>query len=415
MIRAALAGVGLIAACAAIACLPNLVESTASFLALFCVAFLCYAAGGWWLASASGAGPVTLVLAVGVIARLTLLPVSPSLSTDAYRYVWDARVAHAGISPYAYAPVDPELESLRDAELFPRLNHPTWRTIYPPAAQALFQLVYRVKPDSVMAMKLAIGLVELVGLVVVFGLLRAGGRPLSHALIYAWNPLVLIEVWGMGHVDGVVVPLVAGAAWAVVRDRHALAGALLGVGALFKLYPAALLALLPVAAWPSALASFVVVMLLGYAPGLATGTAVLGSLPRYLTEEYFNPGLARSLVDAPVVTLAAAAAWTIAVAALWRDAPLPRRAVLLIGGLVLLSPNIFPWYAVWLVPFLAWVPSPPWLAFTGTVVFAYAFFLQQPWGVPGWARAVEFAPPALAASWWLVTRLSAPRWRERAT
>ena len=415
MTGAAIAGVGLLAACAAIAQLPNLVESTTSFLVLFCVAFLCYAAAGWWLASASGPGPLTLVLVVGVIARLTLLPASPTLSTDAYRYVWDARVAHAGISPYAHAPVDRELENLRDAEIFPRLNHPTWRTIYPPAAQIFFQAVYRVKPDSVRAMKLAIGLLELVGVVTVLGLLRAGGRPLSHALIYAWNPLVLVEVWGMAHVDGVLVPLVAGAMWAVVRNRHGLAGVLLGAGTLFKLYPAALLALLPVTAWPSALAGLAVVMLLGYAPGLAAGPAVLGSLPRYLREEYFNPGLVRSMVDAPVVMVAAAAAWTIAAAAMRRDAPLARRAVVLTGGLLVLSPNIFPWYAVWLVPFLAWAPSLAWLAFTGTLMFAYAFFLQQPWGVPGWARAVEFAPLALGASWWLVTRLSAPRWREHAT
>ena len=56
--------------------------------------------------------------------------------------------------------------------------------------------------------------------------------------------------------------------------------------------------------------------------------------------------------------------------------------MVLIGGLTLLSPNIFPWYAVWLVPFLAVAPSAPWIAFTGSVMFAYAFFLQQPWGVP---------------------------------
>ncbi len=415
MIRATVAGGGLVAACAMIAWLPNLVESPTLFLVLFCVAFLCYAAAGWRLPAASGAGPVTVVVAVGVIARLVLLPASPTLSTDAYRYVWDARVAHAGMSPFAYAPSDRELEPLRDAELFPRLNHATWRTIYPPGAQIFFQMVYRVRPDSVRAMKLAIGLAELVGLVTVVGLLSAGGRPLSHALIYAWNPLVLLEVWGMGHLDGVVVPLVVGGMWAAVRGRHGLAGALFGVGALFKLYPAALLVLLPVAAWPTALAAFAVVMVLGYAPSLATGTALLGSLPRYLKEEYFNPGLVRSVVDVPGLTMGAVAAWMIAAGARRRDAPLPGRAVPLIGGLLLVSPNIFPWYAVWLVPFLAWAPSLPWLAFTGTVAFAYAFFLQHPWGVPGWARGLEFAPLGLGALWWLVTRRAAPRWRERST
>ena len=65
---------------------------------------------------------------------------------------------------------------------------------------------------------------------------------------------------------------------------------------------------------------------------------------------------------------------------------------------MLLSPNIFPWYGVWLVPFLAVAPSAPWIAFTGSVMFAYAFFLQQPWAMPPWARVVEFAPLAVGAA-----------------
>lgn len=415
MIKAAGAGVALIGCCAAIARIPNPVEAPGLFLLLFGLAFASYAAGVGWLPPGGGLRSASVVLAVGIAARLVLTAAAPTLSTDAYRYVWDARVAHAGISPYAYAPSASELESLRDTEVFPRLNHPTWRTIYPPGAEAFFLAVYRIRPDSVRAMKLAVGLAELLGLLVVYGLLRAGGRPLSQAVVYAWNPLVLIEVWGMGHLDALVVPLVAGAAWLTMRGRHACAGALLGVGALVKLYPAALLPLLPTAAWPVAMASFAAVILIGYVPGLLAGTAGLGSLPRYLAEEYFNPGLLRSMVEAPDLTLLALVAWILAVSAVRRDVPLPSRAVPLIGGLLLLSPNLFPWYVVWLVPFLAWSPSVPWIAFTGTVVLAYSFFLQQPWAIPGWARAIEFAPLGLGAAWWLVARLPLRRWQERST
>jgi hypothetical protein len=326
--------------------------------------------------------------------------------------VWDARVAHIGISPYAYPPSARELEPLRDQALFPHLNHPTWRTIYPPAAQTFFRLVFHVRPDSVAAMKVAVGLVELIGLAAVVGLLRAGGRPLSTAAIYAWNPLVLIEVWGMGHLDGLVVPAVAGAACMTLRGRHAVAGALLGGGALLKLYPAALLALLPIPAWPAAGMGFVAVILAGYGPGLLAGTDVLGSLPRYLTEEYFNPGLLRSTL-APHLAAVAAGVWILAVGAWRRDAVMPSRAIPLIGGALLLSPNLFPWYVIWLVPFLAWSPSVPWIAFTGSVVLAYSFFLQQPWSIPNWARVLEFAPLALGALWHLATRLPALRWQER--
>lgn len=414
MKRALLAGMGLIAACAAMAQVPNLAEAPGLFFLLFAIAFLCYVAGIFWLPVGSGTRSVAVVLAVGALSRLLLVAAPPTLSTDAYRYVWDARVSHARISPYLYAPWAKELELLRDTEVFPRLNHPTWRTIYPPGAQAFFQAVYRVRPDSVVAMKIALGLAELIGLAAVFGLLKSAGQPLSQAVIYAWNPLVLVEVWGSAHLDALVIPAVAAAAWAAAQSRYALAGGLLGVAALVKLYPAALLPLLPIAAWPVAAGAFAVTVLAGYLPALLAGTAALGSLPRYVSEEYFNPGILRVLVDAPAVSLAAAALWVGTVSALRRDAPLPGRAVLLIGGLLLLSPNLFPWYAVWLVPFLAAAPSAPWIAFTGTVVLAYGFFLQQPWAIPWWARAVEFAPLVVGLLWWLATR-PALRWQEDST
>ena len=75
----------------------------------------------------------------------------------------------------------------------------------------------------------------------------------------------------------------------------------------------------------------------------------------------------------------------------------------------MLGPNVFPWYAAWVVPFLALAPSPSWIGFTGSVMLAYAFFLVTPWAIPAWARAVEFAPVGLAALGWVWTRRTAKR------
>jgi hypothetical protein len=100
----------------------------------------------------------------------------------------------------------------------------------------------------------------------------------------------------------------------------------------------------------------------------------------------------RSLVNEPALALAATAAWVIAVA--WRGgaAHLAERAVPLVVGFIVLAPNVFPWYVVWLVPLLAITPSVPLILFTGTVAFAYTFFLFEPWAIPWWARLIEVAP-----------------------
>lgn len=397
---ALLAGGGLVAACLALTRVPNLVEAPRAFLALFALAFAAYAAGLWALPRlpARRALAVTLVVAGGC--RLVLLPAPPTLSTDAYRYVWDARVARAGLSPWAHAPTAPEVAHLRDGAIHPRLNHPTWRSLYPPGAQAFFRGVDALAPDSVFAMKAALGAAELAALAVLFWLLAALGLPLARAAIHAWNPLVLVEVWGSAHLDALAILLIVLALRAAVASHGALAGALLGAGTLVKLYPAALLPLVLVRLRPApAVAAFAAVVLAGYAPALLAGADVLGSLPRYVAEESFNPGLLRQLTGTPALTLPATALWVGAAAWWWRGRPLAAAAVPLAGGFVLLAPNVFPWYVVWLVPLLAVQPSGAWIAFTGTVALAYTFFLAEPWAIPAWARALEVLPLAVGALW----------------
>ncbi|MEA2639833.1 MAG: alpha,6-mannosyltransferase, partial [Chloroflexota bacterium] len=66
------------------------------------------------------------IVAVGM--RIPLAATPPSLSDDVYRAVWDARLVHHGINPYAYSPGAPELEWLRDGVIWPRVNAPQQRT-----------------------------------------------------------------------------------------------------------------------------------------------------------------------------------------------------------------------------------------------------------------------------------------------
>jgi len=430
---APVAGLGLVASIVALARLPNLVVVAGSFLVIYALAFACYAAGAWAVGRASGAPRVMLGLVLGVAfaSRLALLPTLPTLSTDAYRYVWDARVARAGLSPYVYAPTAPEVSGLRDQDVYPRLNHPTWRTIYPPGAQAFFRAVDALAPDSVRAMKVGVALAELVALGLMFLLVRRLGLPSSRVVVYAWNPLVLVEVWGSGHLDGLVLPTIVGATLAAVTRRPRWVAVLLAVGTLVKLYPVLLAPLLLGAAlapkgeetkpatraslaalatrWIVPAAIFVAILAMGYAPQASRGPDAFGSLPRYLNEEYFNRGLVRTVVDHWALTLGAVLVWA-AWATWWRDgASLATRARRLAGGVTVLGPNVFPWYAVWVVPFLALAPSPSWISFTGTVMLAYTFFLATPWTIPAWARAVEFAPVGLAVLGWAWQRRTTKR------
>ena len=392
------AGIGLIAACWALARVPNLVLAPGVFLVLFSLAFLAYGCGALAAYHLRSRFAVVTILAIGLVARMILLPTSPSLSTDAYRYVWDARVAAAGIDPYAYPPTAPELTGLHDATIYPKLNHPTWQSVYPPPAQAFFRAVYWIAPDSVTAMKAALGMAELLALAALVLLLATLDLPAGRVAIYAWNPLLLVEIWGSGHLDALVLTAVTAAALASARRRDSLAAALLAVGTLMKLYPAVLFPLLPGRRRASVVAAFAAVVAAGV---IATGGPTrwpLAPIGRYARDEYFNPGLVRSFVNEPLLALAMTVAWVVACA--WRGgaAHLAERAGPLVAGVIVLAPSVFPWYAVWLVPLLAVTPSVPLIVFTGSVAFAYAFLLSEPWAIPWWARLIQVAPLGFAVA-----------------
>jgi hypothetical protein len=82
--------------------------------------------------------------------------------------------------------------------------------------------------------------------------------------------------------------------------------------------------------------------------------------------------------------------------------PAWRRARWLVGAYLLATPNLFPWYALWIVPLLAAAPAWPWLYLSCAVGLAYLVFAQPVWTLPGWVIAVEFAPVArgLALAAW---------------
>lgn len=146
---------------------------------------------------------------LAALAGLALLLAPPVLSDDIHRYLWDGTVARAGISPYAFAPDDPALASLRD-ESWRRINNPEIPTIYPPIAQLLFAVA-----PSLVLLKVAALLAHLATIPVVANLARNGSLTLAYALC----PLVLLESALGGHVDAFAGLAIAGAVLALREQR----------------------------------------------------------------------------------------------------------------------------------------------------------------------------------------------------
>jgi alpha-1,6-mannosyltransferase len=185
-------------------------------------------------------GDLVLFFVAGLSLRVffSLQPVA--LSTDIFRYIWEGRVVNAGLDPYMSAPNDPSLASLR-AE-YPEhasINHPSFRSVYPPNAMSLFRLAALFDtPLAFSVFKLLLVFAEVILLLL---LSRNLPRMQLYLLLYWVCPLPIIELAGSGHLDIFAITLLCAAYLSWQRDWASLAGALWSASLLVKPYGAPLL------------------------------------------------------------------------------------------------------------------------------------------------------------------------------
>jgi hypothetical protein len=223
---------------------------------------------------------IGIILLGALVLRAMLLPLSPSLSRDSWRYLWDARVTLHGFSPYVYAPFDKALVPLRDTVLLPNSRFRTVPTIYPPGAQGVFLLSYLLAGANLFFLKgifLVFDMVTCIALVILLG---RKGLDQRRVILYAWCPLPIIEFAVDGHVDVITLTFTILAVLAATNTSlrgRMLTGFLIGLATLTKIYPILLLVAL-VPALPEAPRD-PIYRVPGEEEGKASDRATLASLP----------------------------------------------------------------------------------------------------------------------------------------
>lgn len=420
-----------LAGCVGIARLDDPVAHFPAFMAACAVATAGWLLGGWSVGRAVSSGSRTaVVLAVALTARLLLVAPATPLSDDLYRFLWDGRVGNAGTNPFLYAPTDEALRPLRDDVVWPLINHPTLLTLYPPVAQLYFRALDAVAPHP-RGPRLAAALIDVGTTLLLAALLRRRGRAGALCLIYGWCPLTILESGGAGHADVLgVALLVAGLlALAATSSRRAFAGGiLLGLSALVK--PAAVLLapclLGPRAARRGLLVAGASITLLLWVPYLDAGRNLYAGFRSYAENWHFNDALFSPLVSSGLSPRQARRVLGLALAAVallaprWNRDPLATAGVVL-GAFLALSPTVHPWYAMWLVPLLPFLPitfRPAGFALCALLPLSYATPWQRSftgvWREPGWARPAIWGTVALVLVVGIGARLlSRPKFREQ--
>ncbi len=358
--------------------------------------------------------------------RATLLLRPTDLSDDLRRYAWDARVAAAGISPYAMAPRDPRLAGLAPA-LLAELPHADVRAVYPPVAQAAFRAGAMLGGgDRGIRAVFAAADLAVVPLILAMGGPGAG----FAAALYAFHPLAITESAGEGHLDALGVALLLAGLVYLDRGGRARAGVAFALSVMTKYVSlAAAIPFVRRGRGRFALAGGAAIAAIWVA-GTRGGVSPLGGLGDYATRWEFNSAAYRVLESLFARTDAAGMAktaflalkewlghpaWTQAVFPFFYAGFLARTtlaaalAVALfvigrrvastelavfasIGALLLASPTLHPWYLLWVLPLAARRREPAFLYLSFAVVLAYALLYPVAWLPRPLVYALEYAP-----------------------
>jgi len=358
------------------------------------------------------------VIVVGlVLAALWHLPfllMPPGSDDDIHRYVWDGRVQRLGYNPYIVVPSDPALAMLHTPETR-TLNNPDVPSPYPAGAQLFFRAVTAIH-ESIFALKVAFVVCDLAIVLVLLDVLHSSRQAAHWVLAYAWNPLLAAGA-GSGHIDIVGVLLLLVSVAALVRRWRAVAALAFGLAVAVKLLPIVLLPLYwrRVRIRDAALAAAVVALL--YVPFLNHGRVPIGSLGTYVERFRFNDPVFATLerVAAPQLVVGLAvlvgfvtAIWLRSKAQAWSSDAFawPMAASLLC------APVVYPWYLLWLLPFVRSGSTLPIIVWTVSIIPTYYVWhlrtLGRPWLVPGWVMMLEYGSVAVAAAIIALRRITRP-------
>lgn len=349
------------------------------------------------------------LIGIGIALRAMTMFSTPMLETDFYRYMWDGAVLANGMNPYQYAPdhaataTGSALAELakESGEVIDRINYPHLRTVYPPLAQAIFAAAYLVKPWSLLAWRVTLAVFDAATLLLLLIVLRNLNLPYTLAAIYWWNPIVIREVFNTAHMDVLALPLVIVSVMLSTANRQIAAALALGAAAGIKIWPVVLLPIIFSRLWshprriafPAGL--FVAVCFLMFLPIHFSGLDQTSGFTAYGQGWEMNDALymlllwivelfARVFVwgdSAPQLATRAIVVVTVVVWTTWLSMRGPTKQIdvwelslLVVSAVFLLSPTQFPWYYLWMLPFLAIRPRPSLLLLSALLTLYYLRF-----------------------------------------
>ncbi len=367
------------------------------------------------------------IFILSILLCLCLAPLSPYTSNDVQRYMWDGAMFLSGFDPYVIAPDNPRVSHLREIWPTPE-EHAQYPTLYPPGALSLFAICAMAGPVySLWVWKGMVTLALIASLILTYKLLEQRNA-LKHFVLLAFSPLLLLETQVGGHLDIFSALGVIAALFCIQKDKIVIAGIIIGIAATTKFLPAVLVGpflfyLNPRKALKLFLSSamtwltiYLMMFGLGYKP--------LGLLPTFF-EKWRGGAPFYPYLDALkdwvgltgsqflfLITGLALCGFGLS-AKLARKGHIEFALILTLACPLLLSPVLFPWYMLALVPFLALKPNLT--LFTAMTLAPLSYIVlnkwlsQGIWEQPNWPSHILLLGLILAFAFDIIWKIKATK------
>jgi len=256
-----------------------------------------------------------------------------------------------------------------------KINNSHLTTIYPPVAQGAFVLAALIKPVNQDALRFVYLLCEALTLFLLVKALPLYGRSPVWAVLYALSPLLIYSGFNVMHMDILLPPFIL-LVMIAIKKRPYWAGAALAGAAAIKVWPLVLAPIFyrpylkrPMIYISAALFIAVLSAILFYPMlrHLGDGSGLQAYSGGWERSSFLFPRLKAGLsfiADDPARIARIIVAITVTGLSFWYgffsknkdENALPFKLMMVTMLLLFLSPTGFPWYAIWIIIFIPFVP-----------------------------------------------------------
>ena len=190
--------------------------------------------------------PWLFIFLAGLLIRFSLFLAIPQWSDDYARFIWDGELVRLQENPYLQTPaqfmeVHPAEVTVILDQVFPLLNSPQYYSVYPPLNQGIFWLAAKASggqiANGIIALRLILFLAEIAVFMLFIRVLDTLQLPQKLVILYWLNPLVIMEITGNLHFEGLVLLFLLAVVLAMQKGKMGMSGIFWSLAIGMKLLP----------------------------------------------------------------------------------------------------------------------------------------------------------------------------------